>query len=87
MSSASVTAESQPAHGGATGGAAPGWQQATVAEVIDEASDAVTLRLALEEPEGFVPGQYYNVRLPIAGVRARSSGPTRWGRRRRRTRR
>lgn len=36
-------------------------------EVIDEAPDAVTLRLQLEEPGGFLPGQYYNVRLEVAG--------------------
>jgi len=38
-----------------------------VTQVIDEAPDAVTLRLQLEEPGGFLPGQYYNVRLDVAG--------------------
>lgn len=36
-------------------------------EVIDEAPDAVTLRLRLEETSGFLPGQYYNVRVEVAG--------------------
>lgn len=35
--------------------------------VIDEASDAVTLRLRLNEATGFLPGQYYNVRLSVPG--------------------
>lgn len=38
-----------------------------VAAVIEEAPDAVTLRLQLDEPGGFLPGQYYNVRLPVPG--------------------
>ena len=36
-------------------------------EVIEEAPDAVTLRLRLGETEGFLPGQYYNVRLGVPG--------------------
>lgn len=36
-------------------------------DIIEEAPDAVTLRLRLEESAGFVPGQYYNVRLAIPG--------------------
>lgn len=36
-------------------------------EVIEEAPDAVTLRLRLMPSAGFLPGQYYNVRLDIAG--------------------
>ena len=46
---------------------APAWQQATICAVIDEAPDAVTLRLRLREASGFLPGQYYNVRLPVPG--------------------
>lgn len=62
MASSSITAPSR-----AAGRAAPTWQQATVADVIDEAPDAVTLRLQLDEPGGFLPGQYYNVRLEVVG--------------------
>ena len=47
--------------------AAPPWQQATVRAVIDEAPDAVTLRLRLRETSGFRPGQYYDVRVPVPG--------------------
>ena len=35
--------------------------------VIDEAPDAVTLRLRLGDATGFLPGQYYNVRLAVPG--------------------
>lgn len=45
----------------------PVWQEATVAAVLDEAPDAVTLRFQLERPGGFLPGQYYNVRLALPG--------------------
>lgn len=45
----------------------PVWQQAEVVGVIDEAPDAVTLRLSLQDQDGFLPGQYYNVRLAVAG--------------------
>jgi len=45
----------------------PRWQTAEVVEIVEEAPEAVTLRLALEEPTGFLPGQYYNVRLAIKG--------------------
>jgi ferredoxin-NADP reductase len=38
-----------------------------VTAVIDEARDAVTLRLRLGEAAGFLPGQYYNVRLTVPG--------------------
>lgn len=38
-----------------------------MAEIIEEAPDAVTLRLRLEESTGFLPGQYYNVRLAVPG--------------------
>lgn len=47
------------------------WQLAEVIEIIDEALDAVTLRLRLEESTNFLPGQYYNVRLSVLG----RSGP------------
>src|SRR5665647_2255547 len=43
------------------------WQNAEVLGIIEEAPDAVTLRLQLEESTGFLPGQYYNVRLPVPG--------------------
>ena len=43
------------------------WENAQVAEIIEEAPDAVTLRLRLEESTGFLPGQYYNVRLAVPG--------------------
>ena len=43
------------------------WEDARIAEIIDEAPDAVTLRLRLEESTGFLPGQYYNVRLAVPG--------------------
>ncbi|MGI8750743.1 MAG: FAD-binding oxidoreductase [Acidimicrobiales bacterium] len=45
----------------------PQWQQAEVVELIGETPDALTLRLRLGEPGGFLPGQYYNVRLAVAG--------------------
>lgn len=45
----------------------PRWENAHVAEIIEEAPDAVTLRLQLEESTGFLPGQYYNVRLAVPG--------------------
>lgn len=45
----------------------PAWQDAEVVEVVEEAPDAVTLRLRLEEGAPFLPGQYYNVRLPVPG--------------------
>ncbi|MGI8751424.1 MAG: FAD-binding oxidoreductase [Acidimicrobiales bacterium] len=45
----------------------PGWQEGKVLEVIEETADAVTLRLRLPESTGFLPGQYYNVRLAIEG--------------------
>lgn len=45
----------------------PRWQTAEVVEVVQEAPDAVTLRLALEVETEFLPGQYYNIRLATAG--------------------
>jgi len=47
------------------------WQAAQVLDIIEEAPDAITLRLRLEESTGFLPGQYYNVRLTVPG----RSGP------------
>jgi ferredoxin-NADP reductase len=41
------------------------WQNAEVLDVIEEAPDAITLRLRLEESDGVLPGQYYNVRLLV----------------------
>ncbi|MBW4078487.1 MAG: oxidoreductase [Acidobacteria bacterium] len=41
------------------------WQNAEVLDIIQEAPDAITLRLRLEESDGFLPGQYYNVRLLV----------------------
>ena len=35
--------------------------------VIDETPDAVTLRLRIGAATGFLPGQYYNVRLAVPG--------------------
>ncbi len=43
------------------------WQRAEVLGIIAEAPDAATLRLGLEEPADFLPGQYYNVRMPVSG--------------------
>lgn len=43
------------------------WENAQVTEIIEEAPDAVTLRLRLEGSTGFLPGQYYNVRLAVPG--------------------
>ncbi len=45
----------------------PGWQSATVIAILQEAPDAVTLRLSLAEVARFRAGQYYNVRIPIPG--------------------
>jgi ferredoxin-NADP reductase len=47
------------------------WQNAEVLNIIQEAPDAITLRLRLEEAAAFLPGQYYNVRLLVPG----RSGP------------
>jgi len=42
------------------------WQDARLIDIIAETSDAVTLRLRLEDSVDFLPGQYYNVRLVCA---------------------
>ena len=47
------------------------WQAAQILDIIEEAPDAITLRLRLEESTGFLSGQYYNVRLTVPG----RSGP------------
>jgi ferredoxin-NADP reductase len=39
----------------------------TVVEVIRETDDATTLRCRLDGPVDFVAGQYFNLRLPVAG--------------------
>jgi ferredoxin-NADP reductase len=36
-------------------------------DIIEETTDAVTLRLRLEDSANFLPGQYYNVRLSVPG--------------------
>lgn len=43
------------------------WQMADVADVIVETSETSTLRLMLPNPAPFVPGQYYNIRIPVEG--------------------
>lgn len=45
----------------------PGGRSAEVISTIDEAPDAVTVRLRLAHTAGFLPGQYYNVRLAVLG--------------------
>ncbi len=45
----------------------PQWQTAEVQEVIQETPETVTLRIALSDAPGFLPGQYYNVRYPVEG--------------------
>lgn len=45
----------------------PQWQTAEVLQVIQESSETVTLRIALADALGFLPGQYYNVRYPVEG--------------------
>ena len=43
------------------------WQDARLIDIIAETSDAVTLRLRLDNSADFLPGQYYNVRLSVPG--------------------
>jgi ferredoxin-NADP reductase len=45
----------------------PAWQDAEVLTVITQNEETATLRLRLPDPAGFLAGQYYNVRLPVAG--------------------
>jgi len=61
----------------------PEWQVGVVTDIIEEAAAAVTLRLRLAQTEGFLPGQYYNVRLnvpdrPRPVQRAYSIGSSPW---------
>ncbi len=46
---------------------APQWQLGEVVEVIVETPETNSLRIRLPEPTGFVPGQYYNIRVPVEG--------------------
>lgn len=48
-------------------GIAKRWQDGEVVDVIVETPDTKTLRIKLPATEGFVPGQYYNVRIPVQG--------------------
>lgn len=43
------------------------WQLADVIDVIVETPETSTLRLSLPNPSSFVPGQYYNIRIPVEG--------------------
>lgn len=43
------------------------WQLADVVDVIVETPETSTLRLSLPNPSSFVPGQYYNIRIPVEG--------------------
>jgi ferredoxin-NADP reductase len=40
---------------------------AKVVGIIEETPDTKSLRLELPEPASYLPGQYYNIRLPIEG--------------------
>ncbi len=46
---------------------APLWQAGEVVEVIVETPETSSLRIQLPQPEPFLPGQYYNIRIPIDG--------------------
>lgn len=59
--------ESEPSAGAAGRRAPIPWQEAEVVGLIDEAPDTVSLQLRLQVDAGFLPGQYYNVRMPIPG--------------------
>lgn len=48
-------------------GIAKRWQDGEVVDVIVETPDTKTLRIKLPATEGFIPGQYYNVRIPVEG--------------------
>lgn len=43
------------------------WQFGTVTEVIVETPETNTLRIMVPDPTKFVPGQYYNIRIPVEG--------------------
>lgn len=61
MEELSIEVEKKPKH------PAPTWQQGEVIEVIEETPDTNTLRIRLEHSIGFLPGQYYNIRIPVEG--------------------
>jgi ferredoxin-NADP reductase len=46
---------------------APQWVEARVVEIVEETADTKSLRLELPETASYLPGQYYNIRLPIEG--------------------
>lgn len=46
---------------------APQWALARVVEVVEETPDTKSLRLELNEPQQYLPGQYYNIRIPVEG--------------------
>jgi ferredoxin-NADP reductase len=46
---------------------APQWQRGEVIEVIVETPETNSLRIRLPEPMPFLPGQYYNIRIPVEG--------------------
>lgn len=43
------------------------WQMAKVTDIIVETPETSTLRIAVPEADPFLPGQYYNIRIPIEG--------------------
>lgn len=43
------------------------WQFGTVTDVIVETPETNTLRIAVPDANLFVPGQYYNIRIPVEG--------------------
>lgn len=46
---------------------APTWQSGEVIDVVIETPETSSLRILLPQPEPFVPGQYYNIRIPVDG--------------------
>ncbi|WP_298346461.1 FAD-binding oxidoreductase [Ferrimicrobium sp.] len=46
---------------------APIWQAGEVVEVVVETPETSSLRIQLPQPEPFLPGQYYNIRIPVVG--------------------
>ncbi len=46
---------------------APAWQSGEVVEVIEETPETKSLRIRLPEPAAFLPGQYFNIRIPVEG--------------------
>lgn len=46
---------------------APSWQPGLVEEIVVETPETNTLRIRLSEPMEFLPGQYYNIRIPVEG--------------------